>query len=214
MIAKLTGILDQLTNDGAVIDVNGVGYLVQASARTLARLGVVGDRVSLVTECVIRDERMILYGFADSNERDWFHRLTAVQGVGARLALSILGILDPETLVRAIAAQDKTALIRADGVGAKLAARVINELKDKVGDIALGPSALASSSSSPARTATTAGTSGAPADTAAADAVSALVNLGYGRSEAFAAVTHVQRQPGMAGDVATLIRLALKELSP
>lgn len=207
MIAKLTGVVESLGTDWVVIDVNGVGYLLTCSSRTLARL-MGGERASMVVETFVRDDRIVLYGFADTAERDWFRLLTTIQGVGARLALSVLGVLDPDQLTRAIAAQDKTALARADGVGPKVATRIVNELKDKVGNLALGAAAAVPASK------------GAPAaapsadNAALADAVSALVNLGYGRSEAFGAVVAAGRGLGDGAKVADLIRLALKELSP
>ena len=206
MIAKLTGIVDSTGADWVVVDVNGVGYLLSCSNRTLSRL-VVGEAVSLVVETFVREERIVLHGFADQGEREWFKRLTTIQGVGARLALSILGVLDPDQLTRAIAAQDKTALIRADGVGPKVAARILNELKDKVGNLALGPAAATVSAAKGA----------APvvpgAGPALADAVSALVNLGYGRSEAFGAVVAAGRVVGDDAPLSDLIRQGLKELS-
>ncbi|CAO3419193.1 Holliday junction branch migration protein RuvA [Azospirillum doebereinerae] len=205
MIAKLTGIVDSTGTDWVVLDVNGVGYLLSCSNRTLSRLSA-GEPASLVVETFIRDERIVLHGFGDQGEREWFKLLTTIQGVGARLALSILGILDPDQLTRAIASQDKTALIRADGVGPKVAARILNELKDKVGNLALGPAA----SATPGKPAP----SGVPgASPALADAVSALVNLGYGRSEAFGAVVAAGRALGDGAGVSDLIRQGLKELS-
>ncbi|MCG5240354.1 Holliday junction branch migration protein RuvA [Azospirillum doebereinerae] len=206
MIAKLTGIVDSTGTDWVVLDVNGVGYLLSCSNRTLSRMAV-GERASLVVETFIREERIVLHGFGDQGEREWFKLLTTIQGVGARLALSILGILDPEQLTRAIASQDKTALIRADGVGPKVAARILNELKDKVGNLALGPAA---SGGTPVKGAP-AGVPGA--SPALADAVSALVNLGYGRSEAFGAVVAAGRVLGDGAGVSDLIRQGLKELS-
>ncbi|HYH38456.1 MAG TPA: Holliday junction branch migration protein RuvA [Azospirillum sp.] len=207
MIAKLTGVVDSVGTDWVVIDVNGVGYQLTASSRTLSRL-MGGERASMVVETFVRDDRIVLYGFADAAERDWFRLLTTIQGVGARLALSILGVLDADQLTRAIASQDKTALTRADGVGAKVATRIVNELKDKVGNLALGVSATVGA---PAKGAPAAGPS--PDNAAMADAVSALVNLGYGRSEAFGAVVAAGRGLGEGAKVADLIRLGLKELS-
>ncbi|MCW2246004.1 Holliday junction DNA helicase RuvA [Azospirillum fermentarium] len=205
MIAKLTGVVDSTGTDWVVLDVGGVGYLATCSARTLARM-VVGERASLVVETFVRDERIVLFGFADAGERDWFRLLTTIQGVGGRVALSLLSVLDPEQITRAIATQDKTALVRADGVGPKLALRVINELKDKVGNLSLGTPAAASAGK---------GAAPAPAgvNPALADAVSALVNLGYGRSEAFAAVMAASKGLGDTAPVGDLIRLGLKELS-
>jgi Holliday junction DNA helicase RuvA len=208
MIAKLTGIVDSVGTDWAVVDVNGVGYLLSCSNRTLSRM-VAGEGAALVVETFIREDRIQLYGFADADERDWFRRLTTIQGVGARLALSILSVLGPEQLTHAIASQDKTALTRADGVGPKVATRIVNELKDKVGGLALGasaaPSAAAGGKAAPA--------GAAPANAALGDAVSALVNLGYGRSEAFAAVVAAGRSLGDGAGVSDLIRQGLKELS-
>jgi Holliday junction DNA helicase RuvA len=199
MIAKLTGTLDTSALDHAVIDVGGVGYLVQASGRTLRRLGNPGGAVSVLTEMHVREDRMVLYGFADAAERDYFRLLTTVQGVGPRVALNILTALEPGALTQAILAGDKVALSQADGVGAKLAARVAAELKDKVGDLSLGPAATVTAAA-------------VPTGTAATEAVSALVNLGYKRVEAFAAVTKAKATAGDAA-VGDLIRLALKELS-
>jgi Holliday junction DNA helicase RuvA len=199
MIAKLTGTLDTSALDHAVIDVGGVGYLVQASGRTLRRLGNPGGAVSVLTEMHVREDRMVLYGFADAAERDYFRLLTTVQGVGPRVALNILTALEPGALTQAILAGDKVALSQADGVGAKLAARVAAELKDKVGDLSLGPAATVTATA-------------APTGAAATEAVSALVNLGYKRVEAFAAVTKAKATAADAA-VGDLIRLALKELS-
>ncbi|NYZ14324.1 Holliday junction branch migration protein RuvA [Azospirillum sp. RWY-5-1] len=205
MIAKLSGVVDTLALDSVVLDVNGVGYLLTASGRTLGRL-VAGDRAALLVETFVRDERIVLYGFFDTGEREWFRLLTTIQGVGPKAALALLSVLDPEQLARAIASQDKTALLRADGVGPKLALRIINELKDKVGNLALG---TAAQSATPAK----AGATAVPADGRLADAVSALINLGYGRSEAFGAVMNASRALGDGAAVGDLIRQGLKELS-
>ena len=137
MIAKLTGIIDSLTDNGAVIDVGGVGYLGFCSARSLGRLDK-GATVSLLVETHVREDHIHLFGFLDAGERDWFRLLVTVQGVGARVALAILSVIDGSELVQAIATADKAAITRAPGVGPKLAARILNELKDKVGDVALG----------------------------------------------------------------------------
>jgi Holliday junction DNA helicase RuvA len=199
MIAMLDGIVDQLAADSLVLEVNGVGYLVFASARTLARLPPRGEAVKLQIETHVREDHIHLYGFADEAERGWFRLLTTVQGVGAKLALAILSVLSPDALATAIMAQDRAALSRADGVGPKLAQRILNELKDKVGGIALGPAAQ----SAPV---------GAPAG-AAADAVSALVNLGYSRSDAFSAVSQAAKRLGDEARIDALIRAGLKELA-
>ena len=196
MIAKLAGLLDQAGSDSAVIDVGGVGYLVFCSARTLARMPAKGAPVSLLIETHVREDHIHLYGFAEPAERDWFRLLTTVQGVGAKLALAVLGVLGPEDLMRAIAAADKASLARAPGVGQKLAQRIATELKDKVRAVALGPAAAE-----------------LPQRGSEADAVSALVNLGYRRAEAFDAVIEAARRLGASAPVDALIRAGLKELS-
>src|SRR5439155_17904884 len=167
MIATLAGVVEQIEPDAAVIDVGGVGYLVFCSTRSLGRLPPPGGAARLLIETHVREDHIHLYGFIDTAERDWFRLLTTVQGVGARLALAILSAVAPEALTLAILAQDKAALARADGVGPKLAARIVNELRDKVGGLA-----IAIEHASTVATLTTL-TDGAPGD-----AVSALVNLG------------------------------------
>jgi Holliday junction DNA helicase RuvA len=199
MIAMLAGIVDQVGADSLVLDVNGVGYFVFASTRTLARVPARGEPLKLLIETHVREDHIHLYGFADEAERGWFRLLTTVQGVGAKLALAILSVLAPEALVTAIMAQDKVALTRADGVGQKLAQRIANELKDKVGGIALGPAAASANVAAPARA-------------AAADAVSALVNLGYTRSDAFSAVGAATKRLGAEARIDMLIRAGLQEL--
>jgi Holliday junction DNA helicase RuvA len=201
MIAKLTGILDHIGSDGAVIDVNGVGYLVFASTRTLGQLPASGGPARLLIETHVREDHIHLYGFADAAERDWFRLLTTVQGVGARLALAILSAVAPDELTLAIVAQDRTTLARADGVGPKLAARIVNELRDKVGNFAL----VATNSAVPAAAMAEAGPN--------AEAVSALVNLGYRRAEAFGAVAAASRRLGNGAKVDALIRAGLQELA-
>ncbi len=202
MIGKLTGRVDSTGEDWAIIDVGGVGYLVHCGQRTLSRLPPQGSMTSLMIETQLREDRLQLLGFATSAEREWFRLLVTVQGVGARIALSILSVLEPDELVRAVAAQDKAVLNRADGVGPKLAQRIANELKDKAAGLMLGLAA---------RTATAAA---APTELgSAADAVSALVNLGYGRSEAFGAVATVAGALGAKASVETLIKASLKELA-
>lgn len=218
MISKLTGILDTTENNTAVIDVNGVGYLVQASGRTLAALGRPGEAVSMQIETHVREDAISLYGFSDADERQWFRLLCTVQGVGAKAALAILSAVTPDQLPVAIASQDKAMLTRADGVGPKLATRIVTELKDKAGEMALGAAAQGKGAASAAE-----GTS-AQADAVAtqavkakndnsSDAVSALINLGYGRAEAFGAVASVARNVGHDAEVDVLIRESLKELS-
>ncbi|MEX2450404.1 MAG: Holliday junction branch migration protein RuvA [Rhodospirillales bacterium] len=203
MIAKLAGVIDDINDDSVVIDVRGVGYLVFCSARTLSQL-VHGQAAQLHIETHVREDHIHLYGFRDSAERNWFRLLTTVQGVGARVALAILSVFEPDQLTNAIAASDKTAFTKAPGVGPKLASRLISELKDKVNVIALTP-----------RT----GRAGAAAgdgsgDTGAArDAVSALVNLGYAPAEAFAAVSQAAGKLPKAG-IEALIKAGLAELAP
>ena len=199
MIAKLAGVIDQIGPEAAIIDVGGVGYLAFCSTRTISRLPVVGAPASLLIETHVREDHIHLYGFLDASERDWFRQLTTVQGVGARLALAILSAVAPEQLGPAILARDKAALMRADGVGARLAARIVNELHDKVGGVSVAatvPSTVALDAD--------------PGPTA--DAVSALVNLGYRRTEAFGAVAAAARRLGSSADAGALIRAGLQEL--
>lgn len=202
MIATLSGIVDQVSTDGAVIDVGGVGYLAFCSSRTLGQLPPPGAAARLLIETHVREDHIHLYGFVDPAERDWFRRLTTVQGVGARLALAILSVLNPDALALAIFAQDKASLARADGVGAKLAARIVNELRDKVGGLAVAPVA-------PEAAAAVNGGAIGPAS----DAVSALINLGYRRAEAFAAVSAASRRIGDKAGAEALIRAGLQELA-
>ncbi|HUC12006.1 MAG TPA: Holliday junction branch migration protein RuvA [Stellaceae bacterium] len=202
MIAKLAGALDEITVDGVVVDVSGVGYLAFCSARTLGRLPPVGTMVRLLVETHVREDHIHLYGFLDAAERDWFRLLTTVQGVGARLALAVLSAVDPEELGAAIFTQDKAALARADGVGPRLAARIVNELRDKAGSLVMSPRV-----SAPATLAPPIG------EGPAADAVSALVNLGYRRGEAFGAVTAAVRRLGATAPTEALIRGGLQELA-
>lgn len=197
MIARLNGILAETTADHAVIDVNGVGYLVQASARTLDAIGPVGGQVMLFTEMQVREDSMTLFGFGSAGERDWFRLLTSVQGVGGRVALAILSVLGPDEITRAVAAGDKAMVARANGVGPKLAQRIVMELKDKVGAIALGPIG-----------------GGAPvavAGGAASDALSALANLGFRPAEAHGAVAAAVAELGEGASLDALVRLALRK---
>ena len=200
MIAKLTGLLDSIGDDWAIIDVGGVGYLVFCSTRTLAQLPGAGEAVSFVIETHIREDHIHLYGFLDQSERDWFKLLTTVQGVGARVGLGIQSVLGPKELTDAILSQDKGMITRAPGVGPKLATRLLTELKDKVGGIA---------SFAPAAAVTANDTDRAALD----DAVSALVNLGYRRGDAFGAVSGALRAMGGDAPVEDLIRAGLKELT-
>jgi holliday junction DNA helicase RuvA len=202
MIAKLAGVVDHVGPEAAVIDVGGVGYLAFCSTRTISRLPALGSPASLLIETHVREDHIHLYGFIDAAERDWFRQLTTVQGVGARLALAILSAVAPEQLGLIILAQDKAALTLADGVGPRLAARIVNELRDKVGSVAAIATPSAPTISVPDATA-------GPA----ADAVSALVNLGYRRAEAFGAVATAGRKLGSGADAGALIRAGLQELA-
>lgn len=205
MIAKLSGIVDSVGEDWAVLDVNGVGYMVFCSSRTLGRL-IAGDAVSLQIETHVREDHIHLYGFQDTVERDWYKLLTTVQGVGSKVALAMLSTLSSDQLVQAIAAADKAAIARTPGVGPKLAQRIASELKDKVAAIALGPAVPPSG--------VAVASSGAVEHTLTADAASALVNLGYGPSDALTAVSHATGKVGDDVDLQVLIRAALAELGP
>ena len=200
MIAKLSGILDDVGSDGVVVDVGGVGYLAFCSARTLRQLPGEGESVRLDIETHVREDHIHLCGFIDEAERSAYRLLTTVQGVGAKLALAILGALSPDALVAAIAAQDRAAITQADGVGPKLATRIVVELRDKVGGLSLA--------AAPVEGATPL------LDGVAADAVSALVNLGYRRVDAFGAVARASRKVGSEAKLDALIRGGLKELAP
>ena len=197
MIARLTGILVESTADHAVLDVAGVGYLVQCSARTLTAIGPIGGQVMLFTELQVREDAMTLFGFGSGGERDWFRLLTSVQGVGGRVALAILSTLAPDELTRAIASGDKAMVARANGVGPKLAQRICMELKDKVGGITLGMGA----------------TMPLAPGTTASDAVSALTGLGFKPGEAATAVAAAEAELGETAGLDALIRLALKKAS-
>ena len=195
MIARLKGIVESIDGDSAVIDVNGVGYLVAASARTLRDL-VIGGPATLLVETIVREDAIALYGFLAIAERDWFRILTTVQGVGARVALSILSTLAPDEIARAIAAQDRATLSRPAGVGPKLAARLATELKDKAAAFGIAPAASAGEASAPV----------ASSGSVNEDAVSALVNLGYKRVEAFGAVARATQRLGTDAKIDAVIR--------
>jgi len=196
MIAKLKGTLDSFSADHAVIDVNGVGYLVFASTRTLSALGALDSDVVLHTQMQVSEDDIRLIGFATAGERDWFRLLTSVQGVGARVALAILSALTLDELHRAIAAGDNAMVARSQGVGPKLAQRIVNELKDKAGTIALGSGGAVPM---------------AATGSLAADAASALVNLGFRPSEAAAAVAKAEEELGGDANLDALVRTALKK---
>lgn len=202
MIAKLAGVVDAVGEDFAVVDVGGVGYLVYASARTLRSLPPAGAEARIWIETHVREDHIHLYGFADPGERDWFRLLTTVQGVGARVALGILSALSPDRIADALSARDPAPLTAADGVGPKLAARILNELRDRAGAVL------------PAAAAAAPAAGGAGAADPVNDAVSALVNLGYRRAEAFGAVARAAREPSGPADLQGLIKAGLKELVP
>jgi Holliday junction DNA helicase RuvA len=203
LIARLKGIVESIDEGSAVIDVNGVGYLVSASSRTLRDL-MAGGPATVLVETIVREDAIALYGFLETAERDWFRILTTVQGVGARVALSILSTLSPDEIARAIAAGDKASLSRPAGVGPKLAARLATELKDKAAAFGVAPA--------PARAT---GTAAPPVAAASVneDAVSALVNLGYRRVEAFGAVARVTQRLGPEAPLDAVIRGGLQELA-
>lgn len=199
MIAKLTGLLDDFGPDWAVIDVNGVGYLVHCSVKTLAALGVRGDRVTLHTELQVSENDMRLIGFGSAGEREWFRLLTGVQGVGSKMALAVLSALSTEELQRACAGGDVAMVSRAQGVGTKIATRIVNELKDKAGGLPTVPGAP--------------GVAAAPAGSASADAVSALQNLGFKPNVATDAVARALDELGDGAGLNDLVRVALKRVS-
>jgi Holliday junction DNA helicase RuvA len=199
MIALLTGLVASLEADRCVIDVNGVGYLVQASTRTLATLPAPPAVARVLVETVVREDAILLFGFADPAERDWFRLLTTVQGVGAKVALAILSALTAADLVRAIAAADRDALTRAPGVGPKLAVRLLTELRDKAGAMPTGtsmPSVLA-----------------APAGGLVSDTLSALANLGYKRAEAQPVVERALARLGDGATLDAVLRSSLRDLA-
>ena len=195
MIARLTGILAETAADHAIVDVGGVGYLVLASSRTLDAIGAVGAQVMLLTELQVREDSMTLFAFGSVGEREAFRQLTSVQGVGGRVALAILSVLDPSELAAAVSRGDKAMVARANGVGPKLAMRIVNELAGKLGSPAL------------------AGVAGAPAPRGgvAADALSALANLGFKPADASAAVAAAVDELGADATLDALVRLALRK---
>ncbi len=207
MIAKLRGVVDSIYEDSCIIDVNGVGYLVSASGKTLSRL-VKDSQCTLLIETIVREDSISLFGFIDAWEKEWFNTLTKVQGVGAKVCLNILSALTPGQLAQAVSAQDKSSFLRASGVGPKLAARLITELKDKI--------VIAASDSTDLNTAlagTAEKTVVAPrTDDTLEDVISALVNLGYQRLEAYKAASAVCAE-NQDRPIAELIRLSLKEFA-
>lgn len=210
MIGKLTGRVDDIAEDHLILDVGGVGYFVYASARTLAALPPRGGALSLLTETHVREDHIHLYGFANAEERRWFTILTTVQGVGVRMALAVLGVFAPAELAAAIAAQDKKALTAVSGVGPKLAERIVTELKTQAAK--MGIAGLGTAMAPPAARAGTKAAKQPAAANPVEDALSALVHLGYARTDAFTAVMRVQqRDPDAKLD--QLIRDSLRELA-
>jgi len=203
MIGRLRGIIEQVDEDSCVVDVNGVGYVVHASSRTLRELSP-GVEARLLVETVVREDAILLYGFIAAAERDWFRILTTVQGVGAKVALSLLSTLAPDELASTIVAQDKASLNRASGVGPKLAARLTTELKDKATQWGVTPGARATEANANAP---------AALPSANEDAISALVNLGYKRMEAFGVIARVSARLGADAKIDALIREGLRELA-
>ena len=195
MIAKLTGLLDDTGADWAVIDVAGVGYLVHCSAKTLSALGIRGDTVALFTDLQVSENDLRLLGFASGAERDWFRLLVGVQGVGSKVALAILSALSTEELQRACAGGDAAMVARAQGVGPKLAGRIVNELKDKAGALPTVPGAV----------------SAAPPGSVSADAISALQNLGFKPQVAANAVAQAVGELGDGASLNDLVRVALRK---
>ncbi len=201
MIGKLTGRLDSVHEGGCVVDVNGVGYVLSASSRAVAAMPPPPGSGVMWVETVVREDAITLYGFGDAAERDWFRMLTAIQGVGPKVALSLLSALSPADLAAAILAGDRGSLSRANGVGPKLAVRLVSELRDRVGGMPTGASLPAPASA-------------VPGGGVEADAVSALLNLGWRRPEAAATVARVADRLGEGAALGTLIRESLKEMAP
>ncbi len=197
MIAMLLGRVEAVEADRCIVDVNGVGYLVQASTRTLSALATAAGAQRVLIETQVREDAITLYGFSDPAEREWFRLLLTVQGVGAKVALNILSALSPKDLINAIAAGDKASLTRAPGVGAKLAIRLLSELRDKAGAMPTGISIAIT----------------LPPAGPEADAISALANLGYRRAEAYPVVMRVLERLGESAAVGQVIRESLQELA-
>ena len=204
MIGKLKGIIDTYGEDFVILDVNGVGYQVHCSPRTLQELPAAGAPVTMAIETHVREDQIRLYGFLADREREWFRLLQTVQGVGAKVALSVTGTLKPADLAPAIALRDKAMVARAPGVGPKVAERIVTELKDKAPAHAeLDPAVVRLSGALDERR----------APQPMADAVSALINLGYGQPQAAAAIAAAARAAGEGADAKSLIRLGLKEIA-
>jgi Holliday junction DNA helicase RuvA len=204
MIGRLKGIVDGYGEDHVILDVNGVGYLVHCSARTLQALPAQGEPATLAIETHVREDQIRLFGFSSNVEREWFRLLQTVQGVGVKVALAVLGTLRPEELASAVAMRDKATIGRTPGVGPKVAERIVTELKDKAPAYAdIDPAVIRLSGDVEERR----------APQPVADAMSALVNLGYGQPQAAAAIAAAARSAGVGAETAQLIRLGLKELA-
>jgi holliday junction DNA helicase RuvA len=204
MIGKLKGLIESYGEDSVIVDVNGVGYEVHCSARTLQELPGIGQPAILSIETHVREDQIRLFGFVTEIEREWFRLLQTVQGVGAKVALSVLGTLKPSELASAIAMRDKAMVARAPGVGPKVAERIVTELKDR---------APAYTNVDPALVRLTGALDDKRAPAPVTDAVSALVNLGYAQAQAATAIAAAARQAGEGAEATTLIRLGLKELA-
>ncbi len=204
MIGKLKGVVDSYGEDFVIVDVGGVGYVVHCSSRTLQALPMSGEAVTLAIETHVREDQIRLFGFTSEAERQWFRLLQTVQGVGTKVALAVLGTLKPADLATAVAMRDKAMIARSPGVGPKVAERIVTELKDKA-------PAYASVDPAVARLSGAIDEQRAPAPVA--DAISALVNLGYGQPQAAAAIAAAARSAGAGADASSLIRLGLRELA-
>src|SRR5438309_1473184 len=204
MIGKLKGLIDSYGEDSVIVDVNGVGYQVHCSARTLQELPGTGQPATLSIETHVREDQIRLFGFLSDIEREWFRLLQTVQGVGAKVALAVLGTLKPSELASAIAMRDRATVARTPGVGPKVAERIVTELKDK---------APAFASVDPALVHLSGAIDNDRAPRPVTDAISALVNLGYGQPQAAAAIASASRSAGENAETAQLIRLGLKELA-
>lgn len=224
MIAKLKGVLETTSLDSLIIDVNGVGYQVFCSGQTLEQCGQYGDCITLFIETHVREDHIHLYGFLDVLEQKWFKLLTSVQGVGVKAALAVLSVCSPDQLMTAIAAQDKAMVTRADGIGPKIAGRIVSELKDKVAAFEMPAGHATSGAANPSGMSASSASlpEGSGANHTDADVISALVNLGYGRSDAYSALLQVKSKYHNDNDenqdpsllsVEHYIKMALKELS-
>ncbi len=208
MIAQLQGTVAHIDINEIIIDVGGVGYLVSVSSRTLGRINSVGEYIKILIETHVREDQISLFGFIDLEEKNWFKLLCTVQGVGAKVCLNILSVIPPEQLPIAIAAADKTAFTRADGVGPKLGTRIVTELKDKVAKFELGNISNVVDSGKVAKA-----NINIQANNNNSDAISALINLGYGRSEAFSAVGQAAKELDNEPSIEKIIEYSLKLLS-